>query len=56
MDIRGNEGGFGRFIVTDELLALSYQGYLIGYFDGAFEPADNDDLYVNAAALKEMAA
>jgi hypothetical protein len=42
--------------MTYEYLALWHQGYLIGYFDGAFEPADNDDLYVNAAALREMAA
>jgi hypothetical protein len=37
---------------------LTYQGYVVGYltFARAFEPADNDDVYLNAAVLKAMAA
>jgi hypothetical protein len=47
---------------TDETgmpsLELSYQGYVVGWLDNgsAFEPADNDDVYVNAAILERLAA
>lgn len=37
---------------------LSYQGYVVGWLDSAcaFEAADNDDLYINAAILARLAA
>jgi len=37
---------------------LSYQGYVVGWLDCAcaFTPADEDDLYVNAAVLERLAA
>lgn len=39
-------------------IELSYQGYVVGWLDCgcAFEAADNDDLYVNAAILQRLAA
>jgi hypothetical protein len=46
---------------TDEkmpVFELSYQGYVVGWIDSgcAFEAADNDDLYINAAVLARLAA
>lgn len=40
------------------VLELSYLGYVVGWFDcaSAFEPADADDLYINAAILDRLAA
>jgi hypothetical protein len=40
------------------VLKLSYLGYVVGWLDSgsAFEPADNDDLYINAAILSRLAA
>lgn len=37
---------------------LSYQHYVVGWIDCAcaFEPRDEDDLYVNAAVLRRLAA
>lgn len=40
------------------VLELSYQGYVVGWLDcgSAFEPANEDDLYINAAILARLAA
>lgn len=40
------------------LFELSYQGYVVGWIDSAcaFEAADNDDLYINSAILRRLAA
>ncbi len=40
------------------LIELSYLGYVVGWLDcaSAFEPADADDLYINAAILTRLAA
>jgi hypothetical protein len=41
----------------NQMLELSYHSYVVGWVSiGTFTPADNDDVYVNAAALKEIAA
>lgn len=40
------------------VVELTYQGYVVGWLDcgSAFEPADNDDLYINSAVLKRLCA
>jgi hypothetical protein len=37
---------------------LSYQGYVVGWIDSAsaFNPANEDDLYINSAVLARLAA
>lgn len=39
-------------------LELTYQGFVVGWVQagGALEPADNDDLYINAAIVQRLAA
>lgn len=43
---------------SDLVLELSYQGYVVGWIDHAcaFNPANEDDLYINAAVLARLAA
>lgn len=40
------------------MLELSYRGYVVGWIDHAcaFNPANEDDLYINAAVLARLAA
>jgi hypothetical protein len=47
-----------REMEKTEVLELSYQGYVVGWIDHAcaFDAADHDDLYINAAILSRLAA
>jgi hypothetical protein len=40
------------------VLELTYQGYVVGWVraGASFEPADNDDLYINSAVVLRLAA
>jgi hypothetical protein len=47
-----------REMEKTEVLELSYQGYVVGRIDhaSALEFADHDDLYINAAIYRRLAA
>ena len=55
---RGVPSGIMNATSSPAVFELSYQGYVVDWIDSAcaFEAADNDDLWVNAAVLARLAA